>query len=67
MCCSHLCVYDTEFVIKCPFPARMQHIFFRTHLKWFSNAFQKPEICLKALTKGKTLNSWINISSLLLQ
>ena len=39
-----------ECIIKCPYPAW-------THLKWLWNAFQKAEICWKALTKGETLNS----------
>ena len=54
---TFVCPWHCECVIKCPYLAWMQHNFFRTHLKWFWNAFQKVEICWKALTKGETLNS----------
>ena len=57
MLLAFVCLWHCECVIKCSYPAWMKYKFFRTHLKWFWNAFHKAEICWKALTKGETLNS----------
>ena len=54
---AFVCLWNCERVRKCPYSAWMQYKFFRTHLKWFWNGFQKAEICWKTLTKGETLNS----------
>ena len=54
---AFVCPWHCECVIKCPYPAWIQYKIFRTHLKWFWNAFHKAEICWKALTKSETLNS----------